>query len=94
MSVTLTHCTFNSTHYHGQSILLGVVCDHVPSQVAGVVETGSTLITGVWLLSGMSPQVDLQAAVLCEAFSALRTGVRLLPGVNAHVNAQCGLVDK
>ncbi len=73
---------------------LSVVCDHVPAQVAGVVEAGGTLIAGVWLLSRVSPQVDLQAAVLREAFPTLSTCVRLLPCVNAHVYGQSGLVDK
>lgn len=70
------------------------MCDHVPAQVAGVVEAGRALIAGVRLLSRVSPQVDLQAAVLREALPALRTSVRLLPGVNAHVDRQCGLVDE
>lgn len=71
-----------------------VVCDHVPAQVAGVVEAGGALIAGVRLLPRVSPQVDLQAAVLREALPTLRTSIRLLPGVNAHVDAQCGLVHK
>lgn len=70
------------------------VCDHVPAQVAGVVEASRALVAGVWLLSRVSPQVDLQAAVLREAFPTLRASVRLLPGVNAHVDRQCGLVDE
>lgn len=66
---------------------VGVVCDHVPAQVARVVEAGGALTAGVRLLSRVSPQVDLQAAVLREAFPTLHTSVRLLPGVNAHVDA-------
>lgn len=70
------------------------MCDHVPAQVAGVVEAGGALVAGVRLLPRVSPQVDLQAAVLREAFPALRASVRLLPGVYAHVDAQRGLVDE
>lgn len=70
------------------------MCDHVPAQVAGVVEAGGALTAGVRLLPGVRSQVDLQAAVLREALPALRAGVRLLPGVNAHVDAQRGLVDE
>lgn len=74
--------------------LLGVVRDHVPAQVAGVVEAGGALIAGVWLLSRVSPQVDLQAAILREAFPTLMTSVRLLPCVDTHVDGQSGLVDE
>lgn len=70
------------------------VRDHVPPQVAGVVKAGRTLTAGVRLLSGVSPQVDLQAPVLREALAALHTRVRLLPGVYAHVDGQRGLVDE
>lgn len=73
---------------------IGNVCDHVPAQVAGVVEAGAALTAGVRLLSRVSPQVDLQAATLCETFPALCTGIWLLPSVNAHVDAQCSLVDE
>lgn len=66
----------------------------MPAQVAVVVEAGVALIAGVWFLSRVSPQVDLQAAVLREALSTLRTGIRLLPGVNAHVDGQCGFAAK
>lgn len=76
------------------SSLLGVVCDHMPAQVAGVVEAGGALIASVWLLSRVSPQVDLQAAVLREAFPALIASVRLLPRVDTHMDGQSGLVDK
>ena len=79
---------------HSQSTRSGVVRDHVSAQVAGVVEAGCALAARVWLLSRVSPQVDLQAAVLREAFPTLHTGVRLLARVNAHVDAQSGLVDK
>lgn len=71
-----------------------VVCDHVPAQVARVVEAGSALIAGVRLFPRVSPQVDLQAAVLCEAFPTLHASVRLLPGVDAHVDGQGCLVDE
>lgn len=66
----------------------------MPAQVAGVVEAGTALIAGVWLLSRVGPQVDLQAAVLREALPTLRTSVRLFPSVNAHVDTQCILVDE
>ena len=70
------------------------VCDHVSAQVAGVVEAGCALVARVWLLSRVSPQVDLQAAILREALPTLITSVRLLPSVNAHVDAQRGLGEE
>lgn len=76
------------------SDLKSAVCDHVPAQVAQIVEAGGALFAGVGLLSRVCPQVDLQASAVGEAFPALRAGVRLLPRVNAQVNGQRGLFEK